>query len=207
MKCLPVFLEQIDSIPMSLAIPSQLTVTTNLLHRSTSRIWQIHLFIYRECCYDSKTIMPPSNSDLAMRCQSLMLSCYAPLKAQEIPLDITINHVHITPDMETDVQTLIQDDWLLLAEMNIAGWPYDINDVPHVLCPYYGHRNILTVEDGLILWGEALIIPPSEREKILQAIHEGHMGISICQIRARHCVYWPRINSDIKCLVELCPSC
>ena len=137
------------------------------------------------------------------------LSKYAPLKVPEIPLDITINHVHTTPDRKTEFQTLIQDDLLLqsLTEMIIAGWPDNINDVPHALCPYHGHRNILTVEDGLIPQGEALIIPPSEREKMLQAIHEGHIGISKCQNRARHCVYWSRVNSDIKCLVKSCPTC
>ena len=61
------------------------------LNRSTSRIWQIHLFICRECCCDSKTKMSPSGIDLARRCWLLMLSHYAPLKATEIPLDITIN--------------------------------------------------------------------------------------------------------------------
>ena len=67
------------------------------------------------------------------------LSCYAPLKAPVIPLDITINHVHITPDRKTEFQALIQDDLLLypLAEMIIADWPDNINDVPHDLCPYY----------------------------------------------------------------------
>ena len=81
------------------------------------------------------------------------LSCYAPLKAPEIPLDITINHVYITHDRKTEFQTLIQDDPVLcsFAEMIIAGWPDDINNVPHALCPYHGHRNNLTVEDGLIL--------------------------------------------------------
>ena len=81
------------------------------------------------------------------------LSCYAPLKAPEIPLDITINHVHITHNIKTEFQTLTQVDLLLcsLAEMLVAGWPDDINDVPYALCPYHGDRNILTVEDSLIL--------------------------------------------------------
>ena len=111
------------------------------------------------------------------------LSCYAPLKAPEISLDITINHVHITPDRRTEFQALIQDDLLLssLAETIITGWPDDFKDVLHALGPYHDHRDTITVEDGLILQGEALIIPLSEREKILQAIHEGHIGISKCQ--------------------------
>ena len=45
--------------------------------------------------------------------------------------------------------------------MIITGWPDDINDVPHALSPYHDRRNILMVEDGLILQGKALIIPPS----------------------------------------------
>ena len=61
-------------------------------------------------------------------------SHYASFKAPEIPLDITINHVHITPNRKTEFQTLIQDDPLFhsLAELIIAGWPDDINDV-HML--------------------------------------------------------------------------
>ena len=137
------------------------------------------------------------------------LSRYAPIDAPEIPLDITINHVHITPEKKSEFQSTIQDDPLLrsLAETIIAGWPEDIKDVPRALRPYHPHRHILTVEDGLILRGEALIIPPMEREKVLQSIHEGHMGISKCQYRARNCVYWPGINQDIRRLIEACPTC
>ena len=47
----------------------------------------------------------------------------------------------------------------------------------------------MTIGDGLILNGEALIIPPLKREKILHAIHKGHMGITIRK------------------MVEACPTC
>ena len=66
--CLPVSLEQNDSTPMSLAVHSLLRVTISLLDRSTSRIWQIHQFIYREYCSDSKPMMSPSSIDLAQSC-------------------------------------------------------------------------------------------------------------------------------------------
>ena len=41
----------------------------------------------------------------------------------------------------------------------------------------------------------------------MEQIHQGHLGTSKCQYRARHCVYWPGINKDIERLVEACPTC
>ena len=58
-----------------------------------------------------------------------------------------------------------------LADMIITGWP-DNNKVVHCpLHPYWQHCKTLTMEDGLVLHGEALIIPPSEGERILQQLH------------------------------------
>ena len=137
------------------------------------------------------------------------LSRYAPIPAPDIALDLAIHHVHITSEKKIAFQQSIKEDPLLrsLAETIITGWPEDIKDLPNALWPYHAHRDILTVEDGLILRGEALIIPPLEREKVLKSIHEGHMGISKCQFHARQCVYWPGINADIKQMVEACATC
>ena len=119
------------------------------------------------------------------------LSRYSPLIGPEVALYIAIHHVHITPEKKLVFQRIIQDDPLLriLADTIVTGWPEDIKDIPKALHPYHNHHDIMTAEDGLILKGEALIIPPLKREKILQAIHEGHMGITKCQYHARQCVY------------------
>ena len=105
------------------------------------------------------------------------LSRYSPLIGPEVTLDIAIHHVHITPEKKLEFQRTIQDDPLLhtLADTIVAGWPEDIKDIPKALRSYHNHRDVMNVEDGLILKGEALVIPPLEREKILQGIHEGHM--------------------------------
>ena len=50
----------------------------------------------------------------------------------------------------------------------MAGWPENVSDVPNALRPYHQYCNEMTVEDGLILKGEALIVPPAEGEKILK---------------------------------------
>ena len=134
------------------------------------------------------------------------LSRYSPEDTSEILLDISLNHVYINPEKKWDYQLAIQDDPLLhaLADIILAGWPDNIKDVPKALRPYHGQCDSLTVEDGLILRGEAIIVFPGERRKILE---QGHLGISKCQNRARQCVYWPGINKDIEQLVEACPTC
>ena len=137
------------------------------------------------------------------------LSHYAPLTTPVIPLDISVNHLQITPQKKINFQDAVHSDPTLhaLTEMILSGWPEDICNVPMDLCPYHHALDVLTVEDGIILHGEALIIPPSERDKVLQSIHEGHQGISKSQYYAHQCIYWPGINQDIKCAVDACATC
>ena len=127
-----------------------------------------------------------------------------PPDAPEIPLDITINQVHITIQKTTEFWVSICNNPLLssLADTILAGWPEDINDVPYSLCPYHAHHNILKVEDGLIPCGGALTILPAERDKVPQEIHEGHLGIIKCQYNAQQCVYWPGVKLDYKFTVK-----
>ena len=95
------------------------------------------------------------------------LSRYSPEDTPEILLDISVNHVYIDAEKKRDYQLAIKDDPLLsvLADTIIAGWPDNINDVPKALRPYHGQHDSFTVEDGLILHGEAIIIPPGERKE------------------------------------------
>ena len=88
------------------------------------------------------------------------LSRYSPLIGPEVALDIAIHHVHITPEKKLEFQRTIQDDPVLctLADTIVGGWPEDIKDISKALCPYHNHHDVMTIEDGLILKGVALII-------------------------------------------------
>ena len=134
---------------------------------------------------------------------------YAPLATPVIPLDVSVNHLHIMPQKKIDFQNAVHSDPTLcaLAEMILLGWPENICNVPINLCPYHHAHDVLTVEDGIILHGEALVTFLSERDKVLQSIHEGHQGISKCQYHALQYIYWPGINQDIKCAIEACATC
>ena len=89
---------------------------------------------------------------------------YSPEDSPEILLDISVNHVYIDAEKKWDYQLAIKDDPLLsdLADTIITGWPDDIKDIPKALWPYHGQCDSLTIEDGLILCGEAIIVPPGE---------------------------------------------
>ena len=65
------------------------------------------------------------------------LSQYVLLDTLDIPLDIAINHMHITSQDKIEFQAAIHDDPLLnfLTDMIIAQSPVNISHVPHAPCP------------------------------------------------------------------------
>ena len=119
------------------------------------------------------------------------LSRYSAKDTPEILLDISINQVHIDAEKRQDYQLAVKDDPLLsaLVGMIISRWPDDITDFLKALQSYCGQCDSLTVEDELILCGEAMIVIPRERKKVLEQIHQGHLGTSKSQYRARQCIY------------------
>jgi hypothetical protein len=55
--------------------------------------------------------------------------------------------------------------------------------------------------------GLKLIIPENLRKEMLTLIHETHLGIVKCKIRAREFMYWSGMISDIQDSVEKCEIC
>ena len=81
------------------------------------------------------------------------LSQFSPHPGPDLPLDIAIHHACIMPDhKEAFKQAFISDpEMKALADLIITGWPKDIKGGPHPLCPYWQHRETLTIEDSLVL--------------------------------------------------------
>ena len=137
------------------------------------------------------------------------LSRFSPQPGPDLPLDITIHHACIMPDCKEAFQQAFVNDpeMQALANLIITGWPKDIKEVPHPLCPYWQHRETLTIKDGLVLQGEALIIPPSKRERTLHQLHQFHQGIMKSQLFTHGSFLWPGINKAIKEVVCQCEAC
>ena len=137
------------------------------------------------------------------------LSWFSPCPWPNIPLGIAIHHACLSPERKEAFQQVFVSDPRMhaLASMIITGWPDDIKVVPCPLCLYWQHRETLTVEDGLILCGEGLIVHPSEWERILQQLHQFHQGTTKAQLFACGCVFWLGINKAIEEAVQQCDTC
>ena len=136
------------------------------------------------------------------------LSWFSPQPGPDLPLDIAIHHARIMPDCKEAFQQAFVNDPEMgaLANLIITGWPEDIKEVPRPLHPYWQHWETLTIEDGLVLWGEALIIPPAERERVLHQLRQFHQGITKSQLLARGSFFWSSINKAIEEVVCQCET-
>ena len=64
-----------------------------------------------------------------------------------------------------------------------VGWPK--HNSQDELQPYWTKRLELTVEQGCLLWGIRVIVPPSLQDKVLEELHSSHPGISRMKAIAR----------------------
>ena len=124
----------------------------------------------------------------------------------------TIHHAHIMPTCNKPFQqafiSMMQKCTALTAILIITGWPKDIKEVPHPLHLYWQHRETLTIKNGLVLQGEALLIPPAERERVLHQLHQFYQGIMKSQVLMHVEVSsGPGINKAIKEVVCQCETC
>ena len=87
------------------------------------------------------------------------------------------------------------------------GWPKTVKEVPQEIQKYWTFREELMIEDGLILKGMCIVIPEKMREDILKQIHEGHLRLNKCQLRAKETVYWPGLNDQLENLILNCQLC
>lgn len=94
-----------------------------------------------------------------------------------------------------------------LYDIILKGWPARKSDVPLPLTPFWDFKEELTIQDDLILKRNQVLIPVCLRRAVLEAIHEAHIGIDACLRRARECIFWPRMNADVKSFIGQCDIC
>jgi hypothetical protein len=81
------------------------------------------------------------------------------------------------------------------------------NDLPNELRQYFQFREHLTTYDGVILYHDRVLVPPSLREAVLDALHSAHQGVSQMCSRAESSVFWPGMSPAITNKRARCGTC
>ena len=105
-------------------------------------------------------------------------------------------------------KSTVQDGQLTRLKGYIStGFPCDKKNLLTDLHKFWPHKEMLSIESGLITYGNRIIVPREMRSEMLQYIHEGHQGKERCLLRARNTVFWPKMTYDVQQLIEKCVIC
>jgi hypothetical protein len=90
-------------------------------------------------------------------------------------VDFVVCHLPVTEQRITEIRECQEADEVFqqIVEYCRSGWP-EKSSLPPELKPYYPVAAELTVQDGLILRGGRMVIPPPRRKDVLRKIHTGH---------------------------------
>ena len=75
------------------------------------------------------------------------------------------------------------------------------------IAPYQRFWSELSVQDGCLLRGNRIVVPPEGRDKVMELLHSGHPGNSRMKSLARSFVWWPGIDHDLEEKVKRCDAC
>ena len=112
--------------------------------------------------------------------------------------DSPITSAHIAAETSLDL-TLRQ-----VYKFCALGWPAHGNGQ---LRPYFIRKSELSIDNGCVLWGIRVVIPPSLQQGILSLLHEEHIGITRMKMLARSYVWWPKLDSALENMSKSCFQC
>ena len=120
-----------------------------------------------------------------------------------------INHLSSTTFHASNVREWTNRDPVLskVKKYVLSGWPSSSSSLEEDFKPYRTRQNELSVEDGCVLWGSRVVIPPQGRKLVLEELHDTHPGSTKMKALARCYVWWPKMDSAIEDLVKKCHAC
>jgi hypothetical protein len=123
--------------------------------------------------------------------------------------DAAVELPHLPDPMLDDLRVAAASDadYAELIAAIIDGFTVPRHQTHQSVRQFWKIREDLSVDDGLVLFGQRIVIPKSARRDLLRKLHAAHQGIVRMKRRARQTVFWPGISNDITTLVESCQNC
>ena len=122
---------------------------------------------------------------------------------------VTIKVLSVSDQKLKEIQRETETDQTLqvVKSLILKGWPNEKNDLPFQAVPYYGLRDELTVQDGVIIRRQTVVIAASLRKEMKNKLLSSHMGTESCLRRVREYIFWPGMSAEIKQQVEAGEIC
>ena len=79
----------------------------------------------------------------------------------------------------------VDEDFQQLVEFVRSCFPPSMRDVPASLRAYWNGREHLSLDSGIVMKGDRIVVPESLRETVLADLHAAHQGLSRTKSRAR----------------------
>ena len=94
---------------------------------------------------------------------------------------------------------------IVILEFVQSGW--EGANVHPELIPYAHRGTEITIHHGILMWGSRVVDPTKLRERVLEILHEGHIGMVKMKGSSQGYVWWPNIDKDIDGTVRYCGGC
>ena len=123
---------------------------------------------------------------------------------------MSVDALYFVPDKQIqEVEEETSKDATLqhLKQVITEGWPSKKQDIPSCIQPYYNLRDTLSVQNGVIVKGERILIPYTLQKSILRKLPYAYLGLDSMLRRARNTVFWLNMTKDLRDTVNNCQPC
>ena len=85
-----------------------------------------------------------------------------------------------------------------LHDTILMGFPEDSRIMRELTRIYHQYRSDLSIVEGVMLYQDRIVIPPSLRDQVLETLHTAHQDVTSMNARAKASVFWPGITIPIQ---------
>ena len=165
-------------------------ILSKSLNQATPRLQQILIWNF---AYHFTVKYIPGIAHQLSECSSCLRGEKDSIKLPELQVHQITSHLKTRSDSLQEIRIAMQeDDQLAILKHKIThGCPNTIREVPSEIQPFWTFREELTVEDRIVLKGTHIVILSKKCQSIHHLIHEGHIDLAKCKLRAKDTVYWP----------------
>lgn len=153
--------------------------------------------------YQYKIEYIPGSENVCADCMSRLPAQMAVAKDNDI-LAMDVSSLPVTANDIAKGTRTDRELAIVLQFVRHGRWP---SSLAENYKPYFRRQTELSYQDDCLLWGQRVIIPKSLRHKLLEELHQGHIGISRMKALARSYIWWPELDKDIEDLAASCDQC